>query len=149
MRWDDIKWEREIWTIPAPKNGVSYDVALLPAALEILKARRKMAAQGVVYVFPGKGGTGHLIDLREPWCAFRERCGLLDITFHDLRRTNGSYQALAGVPLQQIGKNLGHVGIGSTEIYARLHTQALRAARQSGDKTMRQLMQKANKRLSA
>ncbi len=53
---------------------------------------------------------------------------LLDIRIHDIRRTFGSYQAITGASLQIIGKSLGHRSTQSTQIYARLNLDPVRAA---------------------
>lgn len=54
--------------------------------------------------------------------------GLMDIRIHDIRRTFGSYQAMAGASLQIIGKSLGHKSQQSTQVYARLHNDPVRAS---------------------
>jgi integrase len=145
-RWSDIQWERKVWTVPFPKNGESYDVQLLPAALEVLKRRRTEAADTDTYVFVGSGRDGHLMELKKPWDGFRKRAQIPDIRIHDLRRTHGSYLAIAGVPLLQIGHALGHRSLQSTEIYARLLDQSVRDARESGQRKMLEMMKAAERR---
>lgn len=54
--------------------------------------------------------------------------GLMDIRLHDIRRTFGSYQAITGASHPIIGKTLGHKSLQSTQVYARLHTDPLRAS---------------------
>lgn len=54
--------------------------------------------------------------------------GLMDIRIHDIRRTFGSYQAISGASLQIIGKSLGHKSQQSTQVYARLHNDPVRAS---------------------
>ncbi len=54
--------------------------------------------------------------------------GLTDIRLHDIRRTFGSYQAISGASLQIIGKSLGHKSQQSTQVYARLHNDPVRAS---------------------
>jgi integrase len=49
-------------------------------------------------------------------------CRLSDARIHDLRRTQGSWQAMTGTSLQIIGKSLGHKNVTTTTIYARLQT---------------------------
>jgi integrase len=145
MRWQDVQWERRIWSVPYSKNGEPYDVQLLPNALGVLERRRARITKGV-YVFPGVGKTGHLIDLKKPWNEFRKRAGLTDFRLHDLRHTHASYLAIAGVPLQQIGAALGHRSLQSTEVYAHLHDEAVRAGRESGQAKMLKMMRGAKKR---
>lgn len=146
MRWQDVQWERAAWEIPLSKNGESYTVQLLPAALDTLKARRKVAADDVIWVFPGVGASGHLIDLKKRWDAFRKRSKLTDVRIHDLRRTCASYLAIAGVSLQQIAASLGHKSMQSTLIYAKLADSAVRDAREVGAAKMISMMAAAKKR---
>jgi integrase len=99
-----------------------------------------------MFVFPGPGRTGHLTDIKKPWQEFRKRAGLENFRIHDLRHTHASYQSIAGVSLQQIGKSLGHRSLQSTQIYAELHDEAVRGARESGQAKMLELMTAARKR---
>jgi len=147
MRWQDWHRERKIWTVPYPKNAESYDVELLPSTIAVLERRRAEAPDSAVYVFPGAGKTGHLMELRKPWMAFRKRAGIPEIHVHDLRRTVGSYLAISGTPLQQIAAALGHKSMQSTLVYARLQNEAIRDARESGQAKMLELMNAAKKRL--
>jgi integrase len=50
----------------------------------------------------------------------------VDLRIHDLRRTNGSYQAMTGASLPMIGKVLNHKSAQATQVYARLHSDATR-----------------------
>src|SRR5207244_13466493 len=56
---------------------------LTKLAIGVLKERPQI--DGRAWVFPGR--TGHLTTLKKPWKKFRERAGISDFTFHDLRRT--------------------------------------------------------------
>ncbi len=53
---------------------------------------------------------------------------VMDVHLHDIRRTFGSYQALTGASLQIIGKSLGHKSVQSTQVYARLNLDPVRAS---------------------
>jgi integrase len=146
MRWQDIEWEREVWRVPYPRNGEAYDVSLLPAARAVLKRRRAEILESKVYVFPGIGRTGHLMNLKKQWNQFRMAAKIPDVRLHDIRRTVGSYLAMAGINLPQIGAALGHRSLQSTAIYARLHDQAVRGAREAGQQKMIQLMKASTRR---
>jgi integrase len=147
MRWEDWHRERNVWTVPFPKNGQSYDVNLMPSATAVLERRRAQAEDSAIYVFPGVGEEKHLMELRKPWDAFRKRAGIPAIRVHDLRRTVGSYLAINGTPLQQIAAALGHRSMQSTLVYARLQNQAIIEARQGGESKMKELMKSAKKRM--
>jgi integrase len=61
---------------------------------------------------------------------------LMDIHLHDIRRTFGSYQALAGSSLLTIGKSLGHKSTEVTQVYARLNTDAVRKSIEKATEAM-------------
>jgi len=147
MRFEDVGWETAVWKVPFPKNGESYNIQLLTAALGILKRRRREIPETEAHVFPGRSRSGHLENIKKPWTDFRKRAAIPDIRIHDIRRTHGSYLAIAGVSLPQIGAALGHRSLQSTAIYARLHDEAVRTAREAGEAKMIELMAKAKKRV--
>lgn len=64
--------------------------------------------------------------------------GLMDIRLHDIRRTFGSYQAIAGASLQIIGKSLGHKSQHSTQVYSRLHNDPVKASIEKATNAMLQ-----------
>jgi integrase len=68
---------------------------------------------------------------------------LMDIRLHDIRRTFGSYQAIAGASLQIIGKSLGHKSQQSTQVYARLHNDPVRASIDTATAAMLSLEEKS------
>ncbi|MEI8371667.1 MAG: site-specific integrase [Planctomycetota bacterium] len=127
MRWQDVDLERGLWRIPETKSGVPVVVPLVAAAVAILLAR-KLAGIVNQYVFSGRGKTGHLAEPKTAWKRILKRAGLENVRIHDLRRTLGSWQALGGTPLQVIGKSLGHTQMRTTEIYARLTLDPVRAS---------------------
>lgn len=151
MRWRDVSFELRNWHIPRSKSGESYEVNLMPAAIQVLERRRgeipEDAKNDAVYVFPSTGKSGHLTDIKKRWVEFRKRCGLLDVRLHDLRRTKGSYAAISGETLQKIAALLGHKSLGSTEIYARLNQESAREASEASDAEMQRMMAQARKRM--
>jgi integrase len=126
MRWEQIELKRGLWSIPDPKSRIPYVVPLTDEAVEILNQRRRNIAEP--WVFPSRGRTGHVTDLKRSWAQFLTRAKIDGLRIHDLRRTLGSWQAGAGVSLPVIGKTLGHQSSDATEIYARLHLDPVRKA---------------------
>lgn len=124
MQWQDINFERAEWRIQETKNGTPQTVALSPEAVEILQ-NRKPSNDGV-FVFPGFGKAGHLMEPKKGWKRILERAGIEDLRIHDLRRTLGSWQAKLGASLPIIGKSLNHKSHASTLIYARLDLDPVR-----------------------
>lgn len=134
MRWADIDQSRKTWTIPASesKNGQPLYIPLHDSAMQILNERLARRADNSIYVFPGTGQTGHLVEPKKGWYALLERAGIEDFRFHDLRRTNASWQAISGVSTAIIGKSLGHQSQQSTQVYARLSMDPVRAGMNQG-----------------
>ena len=83
---------------------------------------------GNLYVFLGLNGIGHLQNMKRAWDRIREKAGLPDVRFHDLRRTVGSWVAGSGESLSLIGKVLNHRDVSTTAIYARLNLDPVRQA---------------------
>jgi integrase len=123
MRWQDLSLDDNRWEVPDPKSD-PYAVALVPEAVEVLRARNRLA--GSPYVFPSHGRTGHLTSLKERWRELLKRAGIVDLRIHDLRRTLGSWQAAQGASLQIIGKSLGHKSQAATVIYSQLNLDPVR-----------------------
>ena len=65
MRWNQINFDDGIWRIPDTKNGTPQNVTLSPEAAAILTTR-KATAEGV-FVFPGDGASGHLVEPKKGW----------------------------------------------------------------------------------
>ena len=67
MAWADVDLNAAYWRIPSTKSGVPVVVPLVPAAVAILTARRKIT-NGSPFVFPSSGRTGHIMDPKAAWC---------------------------------------------------------------------------------
>lgn len=126
MKWSDINFTEDIWRIPMTKNGTPQNIPLPEPAIKLLKARRKIIDKTEVFVFPGIGATGHLVEPKKAWAKILERANITDLRIHDLRRTMGSWQANTGASLSIIGKSLNHKSVQSTAIYARLQMDPVR-----------------------
>ena len=128
MKWSDIDLNRQVWTIPASesKNGRPMDVPMIPQVVDILQRRKRSTSS--IYVFPGPGRTGHLLEPRKGWLAVLRRAGLTGLRLHDLRRSCGSWMAMTGVNLPTISKALGHQNQATTAVYARVDTDPVRFA---------------------
>ncbi|MEQ8737308.1 MAG: tyrosine-type recombinase/integrase, partial [Hoeflea sp.] len=66
---------------------------------------------GNPYVIAGKQEGAHLTDLQRPWRRIRKRAGLDDVRIHDLRHTYASNALASGLPIEMVGKLLGHTQI--------------------------------------
>lgn len=132
MRWSELDLDSAVWTIPGSKfkSGDKSEVELIPLVVDILKERQNNRSS--IFVFPAKSKTGHISDPKKQWKNLIERAGLPDLRMHDLRRTCGSYQAIAGSSLLVIGKSLGHRNMKTTEVYARVDRSPVRESMEAG-----------------
>ncbi|MFP3477991.1 tyrosine-type recombinase/integrase [Burkholderia ambifaria] len=137
MRWDQVNLERAEWRIPDTKNGTPQSVPLVPDAIAILEARKKLdVCGGSPYVFPGSGESGHLVEPKKAWKIILDRAGIADLRLHDLRRTMGSWQAGTGANLSVIGRSLNHKSTQTTAIYARLWMEPVRNSMEAAAEAM-------------
>lgn len=114
MHWGDIDFERRLWTIPETKNGDPHTIALTDEAMRTLDDCRPRSS---VYVFPGSGKQGHLMDIKGAWHRLLDRAGIDNLWIHDLRRTVGTYMANLGANQAQISHQLGHRDLQSARHY--------------------------------
>ncbi len=63
-------------------------------------------------------------------------CRIENLTFHDLRRTLGSWQVMTGASLPVVGKSLNHKSPQATAIYARLQLEPVRESVNKATDTM-------------
>lgn len=136
MRWADFDLEEAVWRIPKTKNGDAMTVPLTPEAVQILGERKKQKIVNAIWVFPGTGVTGHLVEPKRAWSKLVETAGFSGLRIHDLRRTLGSWQARQGTSLNIIGKSLGHKSQAATAIYSRLDLDPVRESVESATAAM-------------
>jgi integrase len=123
--------EPGFWIKPATtvKQRKTHKLPLNPAAIELVERLRKQRRAGTPWVFPGRPTSKPLASLFHVWEHVRKRAGLgLDATAYGLRHSFASIAAGGGVPLHVIGKLLGHTVARTTERYAHLADDPLRAA---------------------
>lgn len=137
MAWRNIDLTHAVWQIPGAlsKNGSPLAVILAPDAVAVLQRRREQT-QGSEFVFPSRGAAGHLTEPKTAWKRVCQRAGLKDVRIHDLRRSLGSWMALGNASLLIVGAALGQRSQATTEAYARLPSEPVRAAVNSATSAM-------------
>jgi integrase len=93
MRWSEINFEEGIWRIARTKNDEPQNVTLTAEVLQILEERRVAAEDAEVYVFPGEGSTGHLVEPKKAWCRIFDRDELVRLTAM-IERGGGQFKPL-------------------------------------------------------
>lgn len=126
LKWSEVDFERGVALLADTKTGRRYAVLTAPA-LVILKELDRLGE----YVIAGADKDKPRSDLNRPWRAVRSYAGLDEVRIHDLRHTNASVAASGGVPLAIVGKLLGHNQATTTQRYAHLADDPVRAAADS------------------
>lgn len=138
LEWSHVDMERGLLLLPDSKTGKKAIVLNAPALAVLAGLPRRSA-----FVIPGepprrsadattakatKPVDRPRSDLKRPWELVTKRAGLEGVRIHDLRHTNASIGAAAGLGLPIIGKLLGHTQASTTQRYAHLDNDPLRKA---------------------
>jgi integrase len=122
LRWDWIDVEHGCLRLPDSKTGAKV-VPLAAAAMELLSGLPRASE----YVLPAGKGIGHYVGLQKDWERVRARAKLPALRLHDLRHSFASFAVADGHTLFMVGKVLGHRQARTTEGYAHLAADPLRA----------------------
>jgi integrase len=115
-----LKWEYitpQGMELPDTKTGARR-IPLPQAARDVLATPPR--TPGNPYVIEGALANQYCTDMQKPWRRIRERAGISDVRIHDLRHTYASNAVSSGMPIQMVGKLLGHTQIQTTMRYAHL-----------------------------
>ncbi|WBL33078.1 tyrosine-type recombinase/integrase [Sinirhodobacter sp. HNIBRBA609] len=123
LRWDYITDTG--MELPDTKTGARR-IPLPAAARAVLSTLPRTF--GNPYVIEGKLEGSHITDLQHPWRRLRARAGLDDVRIHDLRHTYASNAVSSGMPIQMVGRLLGHSQIQTTMRYAHLADDPVKRA---------------------
>lgn len=124
LTWGEVDLERGRILLPwhRSKTGEKM-IPLNSAALKELMRRPRSGP----YVFPAARGDGPTVGLYKTWDLVRKRAKLEGVRIHDLRHSFASFAAADGASLYLIGKALGHRQASTTERYAHLTDDPVRA----------------------
>jgi integrase len=125
LRWEYVSWEFEALVLPDSKTG-SKTIPLSGPARRILE--NLPSIEGNPYVLPGHRHGQHLVALGHIWNRIRAAAEISDVRLHDLRHSYASVGAASGLGLPIIGALLGHTQASTTQRYAHLAQDPLKAA---------------------
>jgi integrase len=125
LRWQYVDLPGQALRLPDSKTGAKL-IYLNAAAIKLLRTIPRMASNP--YVIAGKKEGAGLVNLHKPWRRIRTKAGLGDVRIHDLRHSFASVAAGTGMSLPMIGKLLGHTQASTTQRYAHLAVDPIRAA---------------------
>ncbi|WP_375409422.1 tyrosine-type recombinase/integrase [uncultured Methylobacterium sp.] len=125
LQWRQIDAEHGYLRLPTSKSGAK-SVPIGETVIAFLAGLPRLA--GNPYVFPGRIEGRPFAGLGRVWEQVRERAGLVDIRLHDLRHSFGATSASSGNSLLLLGSILGHRDPKTTQRYAHLARDPVRAA---------------------
>jgi integrase len=124
LRWEWVDFARSCLRLPDSKTGAKV-VPLAAAALELFHGLPRDPKSD--FVLPAAKGDGHLVGLQKAWERVRAKANLPNLRLHDLRHSFASFAVADGNTLFMVGKVLGHKQARTTEGYAHLADDPLRA----------------------
>lgn len=126
--WDQFDLTKGTWSKPSShtKQKKAHTVPLSEPALTLLGQMRAKRANEE-FLFPGRQGKPQF-DLQKFWKTVCKRADLHNVRIHDLRHSHASILINVGLSLPVIGKLLGHTNPSTTQRYAHLADETLRAA---------------------
>ena len=127
LTWPQIDWRQGMLRLPDSKTGkrdVVVSDEVLTLLREIASAKHNPKHGRVVCSRTGQ----KLKSLNVTWRRVRELAGLGDVRLHDFRHSVASDAIMNGVPLEVVGKMLGHRNYHTTQRYAHIADTVLRDA---------------------
>jgi len=131
---DDIDLARGRAVLRDTKNGETRGVPVVGHVHELLsahvpKVRAEYDAMSPAprtrWLFPGRDGR-RPADIRTAWENARDRAGITDFRFHDLRHSTASYLAMQGANPMEIAEVLGHRTMQMVKRYTHLSDDHVR-----------------------
>jgi integrase len=131
LTWADVDFKNRAVSVQSkdgwhPKDYEARHIPMTPRLKEVLEAQPRGAGG---FVFTGAAGTPlNGITLGASFRSLLRACGVKGASVHTLRHTFASHLVMSGADLYTVQKLLGHSSIKTTEIYAHLAPDYLRAA---------------------
>lgn len=106
LRWENIDLAAETLLVPRTKNGEPLQLPLSWYLTDLLINRRQADPSGA-WVFPGRGKTGHLMEVKTFVARVAKASGV-NFTTHDLRRTFITLAESLDIPAYALKRLLNH-----------------------------------------
>jgi integrase len=128
LLWQQIDAARQVIRIGKHKGDrrKGKDIHLSDAAISIIADMPQIA--GCPFVFPADSKSGHITTLQTAWDDLVEAAGVTRFRLHDLRHSFVSTAIKGGVSLFVAGKLVGHRQATTTQRYAHLEDETMKAA---------------------
>jgi integrase len=125
LKWSEVDFASGYLKLADSKTGQKA-IPLNAGALQVLNDQERLSENE--HVFPAYRGQGHYEGTPKVWVRIRSKAGLSDVRLHDLRHSFASIAVSGGASLPIIGALLGHTNSSTTQRYAHLSDDPLRAA---------------------
>jgi len=126
LRWEWVDFQRGVARLPDSKTGAK-NLPLSAPALVLLQHLSGSDGSPSGYVLPGDREGEYFKGIQKSWQRIRKAAELADVRLHDLRHAFASIAVAAGDSLFLVGKVLGHRQASTTERYAHLAPDPIRA----------------------
>ena len=131
LTWADVDLQRRIVAVQAKEgwHPKDYEVRHIPMAPRLHELLSSLPRNGSDWIFATRDGgphAGHILsrDFRK----LVKLCAIRGVSLHTLRHTFASHLVMNGTDVYTVQKLLGHSSIKTTEIYAHLAPDFLKAA---------------------
>jgi integrase len=142
LRWEHVDFEHKCLRLLDSKTGKKI-VYLNAPACALLQELPRLADNP--RVIPGMRADSASAAIDKAWSRVRRAAGLADVRLHDMRHSFASVGAAGGLSLPIIGALLGHKHATTTQRYAHLSADPLRAANDAvGAKIAKAMSRKAD-----
>ena len=124
LKKEYIDFEGSKLRLPDSKTGAK-EVPLGTGALELLELLCGLSSSH--YVLPSHQDDKHFVGVPKIWAAIRKAIGMEEVRLHDLRHTFASVAVTSGESLLMIKAILGHKDQATTQRYAHLQDDPVKA----------------------
>ncbi len=125
LQWEEVDFDNSRLNFKDSKTGAKT-IPIGAPALQIIGSIEQ--TPGNAFVFVGRKEGAALTFIRKAWQRICEEANLEGVRLHDLRHTFASFGVSANMSLPVIGKLLGHTQAVTTQRYAHMMDNPLRAA---------------------
>jgi len=119
LRWRDVDLQQGQLTLLDTKNKTPRAVPLTGHALDCMKRRAKIRRLDTDCCFP-YATLAKPADVDRDFAVARDKAGIKNFRFHDLRHSAASYLAMNGATLAEIAAVLGHKTLAMVQRYAHI-----------------------------
>lgn len=128
LKWSEVDLQNSLINFDDSKTGAKT-IPISDSAKQIIENTSPL--QDSQYVFPGRDVSKPYVGTPKVWLKIRNYANLDNVRLHDLRHTFASQGASSGIPIQVVGRLLGHKDISTTQQYANIFDEAALNATQS------------------